>query len=142
MTVNINFYVGKSNSLKSRLLLACKLIEKALEQGLVSYIHLDNQQNAEKMDEMLWIYRDVSFIPHVILPVNDKVPVFIGNAEENIDIPKADFLINLSNQIPEFLTQFAKIAEIIDQEDQILDEGRKRYAYYRKQGYTLNYHQL
>ena len=138
--MNINFYVGKSSSLRHRLLFACKLVEKAREQQLKTYIHLDSLQSCERMDETLWTYNDISFIPHAIIPMQDDVPVLIGSDAESC--PDADYLINLSNAVPNFLNKFNKSAEILDQEDEILDEGRKRYAYYRKQGYTLNYYQL
>jgi DNA polymerase-3 subunit chi len=34
------------------------------------------------------------------------------------------------------------MAEIIDKTEDILTAGRKRYAFYRDRGYTLEYHQL
>ena len=139
--MNINFYVGKSNSLNKRLLFACKLIEKARLQNLTSYIHTDSWQTCERMDEVLWTYNDVSFIPHGIFSkTKESLPVLIGYEEESY--PRADFLINISNGVPLFLPNFIKVAEILDQEAEILDAGRKRYGYYREQGYTLNYYQL
>ena len=139
--MNINFYVGKSNSLRNRLLFACKLIEKAMAQNLTSYIHTDSWRTCEQMDEVLWTYSDVSFIPHAILSqAQENLPVLIGYDKESH--PTVDFLINLSNEVPAFLPKFTKVAEILDQEAEILDAGRKRYVYYRKQGYTLNYYQL
>ncbi len=138
--MNINFYVGQSNTLRSRLLLACKLIEKARAQDLKTYIHTDSWSTCDRMDELLWTYNDVSFIPHAIIPTDEQLPVLIGC--ETDTPPVADFLINLSNSVPSFLSKFDKAAEIIDQEAEILDAGRKRYVYYREQGYTLNYYQL
>ena len=37
----IDFYVGKTNSLQARLLLACKVVMKAHQQQLHTYIHTD-----------------------------------------------------------------------------------------------------
>jgi len=138
--VNINFYVGKSRHLRYRLRFACKLVEKALAQQLTCYIHIDDLRNCELMDDILWTYNDISFIPHGIYPHVETLPVLLGYGDNSP--PKADFLINLSNQVPHFLSHFTKVAEVLDQETEILQAGRKRYVYYRKQGYTLKYYQL
>ena len=138
--MNINFYVGRSSHLRYRLRFACKLVEKALAQQLSCYIHTDSLRSCEYMDDMLWTYRDISFIPHAIYPSETDLPVLLGYQDE--EPPQADFLINLSNKSPHFLNRFDKVAEVLDQEVKILQAGRKRYAYYREQGYTLKYYQL
>jgi len=137
----IAFYVGQSSNLQARLLLACKLVEKALAQDMRVYIHTDQLSTSARMDELLWTYSDLSFIPHALNPSTEQgLKVLIGH-----DAPPADtyeFLINLSNQIPSFLARFDRMAEVLDQEESILVAGRKRYQLYRKQGYNLDYHQL
>ena len=138
--MNINFYVGRSRQLRYRLGFACKLVEKALAQQLTCYIHTDSLRTCEYMDDMLWTYKDISFIPHGIYPQEKALSVLLGYGDNLA--PKADFLINLSNQPPPFLSQFNKVAEILDQDTEILQAGRKRYVYYREQGYTLTYYQL
>ncbi|HMT93165.1 DNA polymerase III subunit chi [uncultured Thiothrix sp.] len=137
----IAFYVGQSNNLQARLLLACKLVEKALAQNLHVYIHTDHLSTSTRMDELLWTYSDISFIPHAITPSAEQgLKVLIGHDNEPPE--PYDFLINLSNEIPSFLERFERMAEVLDQEESILVAGRKRYQIYRKQGYNLDYHQL
>lgn len=138
--MKISFYVIKSRLLRYRLRFACKLIEKALAQELSCYVHTDSLHHCELMDDILWTYKDISFIPHGIYPHTDNLPVLLGYGDNSP--PKADFLINVSNQVPDFLSHFKRMAEILDQEEKILQAGRKRYVYYRKQGYTLKYYQL
>ena len=137
----IAFYVGQSNNLQARLLLACKLVEKAFAQNMQVYIHTDQSSTSARLDELLWTYSDLSFIPHAIVPNTDKgLKVLIGHDDH---APTShEFLINLSNEIPPFLEQFERMAEVLDQEEAILVAGRKRYQLYRQQGYTLDYHQL
>ena len=50
--------------------------------------------------------------------------------------------INLSLEMPAFFARFERFAEILDQTEDILLAGRKRYQFYRDRGYTLEYHQL
>ena len=137
----VSFYVGNSQSLQARLRLACKLVEKAHMQALNTYIHLDSPNTCQQLDELIWTYSDLSFIPHNRAPhKEDGVRVQLGYDHEPME--ECDFLINLSNEIPEFFPRFARLAEILDQEETILDAGRKRYKFYRDRGYNMDYHQL
>lgn len=137
----VSFYVGKSQSLQARLRLACKLVEKAHMQALHTYIHLDAYSSCQQLDELIWTYNDLSFIPHTLAPTQeDGVKVQLGFDYEPME--NCDFLINLSNEVPEFFPRFARLAEILDQENDILQAGRTRYKFYRDRGYTIDYHQL
>lgn len=137
----VSFYVGKSQSLQARLRLACKLVEKAHMQALHTYIHLDSHASCQQLDELIWTYSDLSFIPHSLAPTQeDGVRVQLGVEHEPME--NCDFLINLSNNIPDFFPRFARLAEILDQESDILQAGRTRYKFYRDRGYNIDYHQL
>lgn len=137
----ISFYVGKSNSLQARLKLACKLIEKAQMQALNTYIHTDTPTTSHLLDELIWTYSDLSFIPHSVAPELDEgVRIQLGHDYEPME--QCDFLINLSNEVPDFFPRYARMAEILDQEDAVLLAGRKRYKFYKERGYNMDYHQL
>lgn len=93
------------------------------------------------MDELLWTYSDLSFIPHALVPSTELgLKVLIGHDHEPPE--PCEFLLNLSNEVPSFLNRFERMAEVLDQEETILVAGRKRYQIYRNQGYNLDYHQL
>lgn len=137
----IDFYVGKTSSLQARLRLACKLVEKAHRQQLHTYIHTDAPSTSMQLDDLLWVFNDLAFIPHALAPANNaEVRVWIGHDHEPME--HCDFLINLSNEVPSFFARFERMAEILDQEEPILLAGRKRYPFYRDRGYNLEYHQL
>jgi DNA polymerase-3 subunit chi len=137
----IDFYVGKTSSLQARLNLACKLVEKAHVRKLYTYIHTDTPTTSAQLDEMLWKFNDISFIPHALVGTKDAAArVLIGHDHEPME--NCGFLINLSNEIPAFFSRFERLAEILDQEEPVLLAGRKRYQFYRDRGYNLEYHQL
>ncbi len=137
----VDFYVGKTHSLQARLRLACKLVEKAHVRNMHTYVHTDSAASSAQLDELLWTFSDLSFIPHALAPCADSaVKVLIGHDFEPME--NCDFLINLSNDVPQFFPRFARLAEVIDQEESILLAGRKRYLFYRDRGYNLEYHQL
>ncbi len=137
----ISFYVGKNNTLRGRLLLACRLVEKARERNLHVHIHTDGFNTTKQMDELLWTWNETSFIPHTSLITKDtQEAVTIANDHE--PIKNCDYLINLSNRRPDFFSRYEKMAEIIDQTETILTAGRERYSFYKNRGYTLKYYQL
>ena len=136
---NIKFYVGRGSDLRSRLLLACQLTQKAREHKFHVYIHADSETTLQKMDDLLWAYREDSFIPHGFAP-DRTVPVEMGYDYEPIE--QCDYLINLSNERPFFFSRFERMAEILDQDETILVKGRDRYRFYQDRGYDLDYHKL
>lgn len=137
----IDFYVGKTSSLQARLLLTCKLVMKAHQRKMHTYIHTDSHATSGKLDEMLWTFSDLAFIPHALAPTKDEdIRILIGHDHEPME--NCGLLINLSNKTPEFFSRFERLAEILDQEQAVLHAGRKRYQFYRDRGYNLEYHQL
>lgn len=137
----IDFYVAQTHALQARLRLACQLVQKAYQRSLHTYIHTDAAHTSAQIDEMLWTFHDLAFIPHALAPATDAfASILIGHDYE--PITDCDLLINLSNTVPAFFPRFTRMAEILDQEDTVLHAGRKRYQFYRDRGYTLNYHQL
>jgi DNA polymerase-3 subunit chi len=119
-------------------------VDKARQHGMRIHIHTDGYQTTRQMDEMLWIWSDTSFIPHI----SDLSTDFSKVAQEPVTIASNyqpdhyGYLINLSNQTPDFFSRYLKMAEIIDQTETILTAGRERYSFYKNSGYTLNYYQL
>ncbi len=145
---NINFYVTKQNGLEYRLAIVSKLIHHALKRNLFIHIHTDNENMNKQIDDWLWIFDKNSFLPHCIVSQSDKnnpnrhpkETITISHDFEPMD--NCDYLINLSLQRPGFFSRFTKVAEILDNSDEILSAGRKRYAFYKERGYTLAYHKL
>ena len=137
----INFYVGKTDTLRGRLLLACRLVEKARERNLHVHIHTDGFNTTKQMDELLWTWNETSFIPHTT-QITDDTQEAVTIANDHEPTKNCDYLINLSNQKPSFFSRYDKMAEIIDQSETILTAGRERYSFYKNRGYTLKYYQL
>ena len=137
----ISFYVGKTDTLRGRLLLACRLVEKARERNLHVHIHTDGFNTTKQMDELLWTWNETSFIPHTT-QITDDTQESVTIANDHEPIKNCDYLINLSNQRPDFFSRYEKMAEIIDQTETILTAGRERYSFYKNRGYTLKYYQL
>ena len=67
----VDFYILAQADERARHMLACKLAEKAWRLDNSVYIHANNRSEAEHLDQLLWTFRDGSFVPHGLLGRND-----------------------------------------------------------------------
>ncbi len=139
----VDFYVLAQGDERARQILACKLAEKAWRLDNTVYIHARSRADAERLDELLWTFRDGSFVPHGLAGRNDGTedsPIMIGS--DGGDAPTRDLLINLCDEIPPFAEGFPRVAELVTSDENSRLLSRRRYAAYRDQGYELNTHKL
>src|SRR5688572_11838026 len=59
----VDFYVLSADAPDARLRYACRLAERAVEQGCQVYIQTPDVQ---RLDDMLWTFSDGSFLPHEV----------------------------------------------------------------------------
>lgn len=138
----VSFYILKGSEAHDRQVFACRLIEKAYKQGHHIYIHTDNAEQAEQVNQTLWSFRADSFVPHQLTDGSnaDNCPVLIGH---NTKPPRLmDLLINLGTEQPSFFSQFERVAEFINDDKQLKIMGRERYRYYQQRGYELTTHKV
>lgn len=138
----IDFYLLKADQPLMRQRYACRIAEKAFALGHRVHIHMPSAESARAMDELLWTYRDGSFVPHEVESdaTDGDCPVVIGfQAEPSGD---CDVLINLAPEVPLFFSRFERVAEILDENPETRGQGRERYRFYRDRGYELNHHDI
>lgn len=138
----IDFYVLSQSGEQARQLFACRLAEKAYRLDNKVYIHASSRSDAEKMDELLWTFRDGSFVPHHVIGTtrDTDAPVTIGF--EATDASQGDLLINLCDDIPSSAGSFPRIAELVSSDQECKQTSRKRFAVYRDQGHTIETHDV
>jgi DNA polymerase-3 subunit chi len=139
----VDFYILAQPDERARQLLACKLAEKAWRLDNSVYIHTRNRGDAEHLDELLWTFRDGSFVPHGLADSDDETgssPIIIGCNEDGCE--GRDLLINLGDEIPACAEGFPRVAELVTSDENCRTLSRKRYATYRDQGHELNTHKL
>ena len=139
----IDFYVLPSNGEPSRRHFACRLAEKAYRLEHCVHVHMADAPGTREFDELLWTYRDGSFVPHEVLANEQaelEAPITIGHAGR----PErtTELLINLSDDIPAAADSFPRIAEIVTSDDESRRRSRKRFSQYRDLGHTLETHKL
>jgi DNA polymerase-3 subunit chi len=138
MTPRIDFYVLGGTDDRTRLVYACRLVEKAYLQDHAVYVHLDSAAEAESFDELLWTFADRSFVPHELAGSARRSPVVVG---ADAPVP-ADLLVNLAADAPAFHESYPRVAEFVDADPSRRDAGRRRFAYYRDRGLRPETHTL
>jgi len=139
----VDFYLLKQTGLPSRQSFACRLAEKAYRLENTVHIHVGDRAGAARLDELLWTFRDGSFVPHHTISESGSPqdsPVTIGCGEA--DVPQRDLLINLSDEVPAFAKAFPRVAELVTSDEDCKQLSRKRFAEYRDQGHTLETHNV
>ena len=126
----------------ARLRFTCRLTEKAYGKQHRTHAHTASAAQARELDELLWTFRQGSFLPHQLSTpgAEELAPITIGHGDQAGE--HTDFLINLADDIPSFFDRFARVAEIIDDTEECRRLGRERYSFYRDNGYQPNTHKI
>jgi len=138
----VDFYVTPQQEEDARLQLACRIAEKAYNLSNRVYIHTDDPLTASKIDDLLWTFRQGSFIPHSLSSDENQQQSAIVIGHEQAAMDESQVLINLSSAVPEFFSRFERIAEIVAGDDAMRQAARDRFKYYRERGYPLETHEL
>ena len=138
----VDFYLIEGAAERGADIAVCKLAHKAFLLGHRIYILTEHDEDARRLDRLLWTFNAGSFIPHATSPENGDAdwPVLLGH-----DAPPAaheDVLIQLAPQVPEYFSHFQRVAEIVDGSEDGKARARERFRFYRDRGYTLQTHQL
>ena len=140
--MRIDFYVIAEGQQADCVVVACRLTEKAHRHDNRVFIYVSSHEEARRLDELLWTFRDISFVPHQIMDrtPDHRTPVLIGIEG---DTPgDADLLINLTGSVPDFFERYSRVAEFVDSSAEGRRLGRERFRHYRDKGYTLQTHTI
>ena len=146
----IDFYILTADSHRNVQQLCCQLTEKAYLHKNFIYIHSQSIEQANDLDEFLWKYKADSFLPHINLSQNQiedfDYPILINVADTtpiNYNLENhPEFLINLSHSIPDFFSQFHRLAEVVDKDEASTQAARERFRFYKDRGYNISTHHV
>ncbi|MCX8048388.1 MAG: DNA polymerase III subunit chi [Methylohalobius sp.] len=139
----VDFYLLQDQDPKARRAFACRLAEKAYKLDHKVFIRVEDETDAQILDELLWTFRQGSFVPHTLadnLPHDPLAAVVIGFRDTPEPCPTV--LINLSSQVPADWQRFQRIAEIVTQDQATRTAGRSKYRSYQDLGVHLHLHRL
>lgn len=138
----IDFYVLADARDNSRALLACRLADKAYRLGHSVYIVASSEARAAALDDLLWTFRQDSFVPHERYPLTgaEGSPVLIGTASP-AEVA-AQVLINFTDALPDGFERYQRVVELVDAHPDVLAASRERFKQYRERGFTPETHKL
>ncbi|MBS0359181.1 MAG: DNA polymerase III subunit chi [Proteobacteria bacterium] len=138
----IDFYLLNDSKPSALYLFACRLVEKAYLHKHATYIAVASQPIAEQLDNLLWTFKDNSFIPHQIFNPSQTQVAPIQISTHNQAPAHCDLLLNLTSEIPEFHREFNRIIEIVPNDDAWKAQSRNHFKFYREQGYEIQTHPI
>ena len=140
----VDFYVLSEEVPDARLRFACRLAEKAVDQGKRVHVQTASHADAQRLDDLLWTFNDRSFLAHEIVsggaPSHTRVMVTLGEGPAPAEYRQ--LVINLADGLPPEAGSYERIAEIVDADPDRKRIARERYKQYREQGFALESHNL
>ncbi|MDX9740127.1 MAG: DNA polymerase III subunit chi [Gammaproteobacteria bacterium] len=140
--MRVDFYILEDTA-GDRELLSCRIAEKAYKSELRVFVLASDRTQATRLDELLWTFRDGSFVPHALndAEVNrEENPVLIGT--DGQPVPPADVMINLTDAVPACCRQFERVVEIVAASEDSRRLGRERFRRYRELGLDPQSHRI
>jgi DNA polymerase-3 subunit chi len=138
----VDFYVLKDDSAMNRVQFACRLADKAYRLGHRVYIHTESAEQTRQLDDLLWTFQQNSFVPHCVYQQAGAEPPPVMLAHDAEPDASNQVLINLAAEVPLFFSRFERVAELVNQDADIRQQGRGRYSFYKERGYPLRTHEI
>lgn len=140
--LNVDFYLLNTFKQEDVYRVLCRLVDKAHQQQQPAYIYTSSIEEAQRLDDLLWTFRDISFIPHQI---GEATPnQFPSSIAIGIEEPKNTYLVlfNLRHEIPPFFSKFSRIIEMVSEEKIDKTYARKKYKAYKEKNCSLITHNI
>ena len=140
---NVDFYLLNTINKEAIYRFLCRLADKAYQQQHHAYIHTSSLEEAHYLDDLLWTFQDISFIPHQIgASSNMPLPVSVTIATDKPKPLTTDILFNLTQEVPVFFPEFSRVIEMVCEEKNNKIQARKKYKVYKEQNCPLTTHNI
>ncbi len=118
-----------------------KILEKSLAAGLRSVVMVENDEQAELLNQICWTYDPNSFLPHGSAndPHPEKQPIYIT---ANPEAPNRPNMLVVTDGSELELTDQAirKVIDLFDgQNPAAVEKARTRWKNYKASGHALTY---
>jgi DNA polymerase-3 subunit chi len=129
-----------------KLAYACRLLRKGHMKSARMVVMVDPDQLGA-LDAALWQVSTHDFLPHCTDqdPVHVRVhsPIqLVGGSLLNPEARALDVLVNLRQEMPLEFLSFAKVIEVVTQEEHDRQQARERWKLYRQKGIEPQRHDL
>jgi DNA polymerase-3 subunit chi len=140
----VDFYVLGKPDHRTRLVTACRLAEKAYDQGLRVAVRTSSPSETAEVDDLMWTFSDRSFVPHAVWPAEPALaaatPVLIASGA--LPDSHRDVLVNLADDLPAAPAHYGRVCEVVGADDDAKRRARFRWRGYRDAGLEPASHAL
>jgi len=130
----VDFYVYELSDYQFYQRLVCNLVEEAYNQENNILLLCENEESCETLDELLWTFKDVSFIPHE-KKLNNKI------LTQHINLTKKKhslILMNLTYSFPDFLETHDRVIEMSGYDEDSRQKARLNFKRYKTMNFEIN----
>ncbi|UNK48911.1 DNA polymerase III subunit chi [Lysobacter sp. S4-A87] len=136
-----DFYlIQKERFREEPLLLVCELARKAHDANLWTLVLVRDDEQAERLDELLWEFDENAYIPHQVAGDDEDnlAPVLIATPDS--DTPLRPVVINLRDE--PVAGSFERVLEVVPADDSARGPLRERWKQYQARGLELKKHDM
>jgi DNA polymerase-3 subunit chi len=138
--VPVDFYVLTATA-PSAGHLACRLCLKAWEEGHLVTVLASGEDEARRLDELMWDFPAGRFLPHELGQVDGDVPIAILSAPEQIPATR-DVVVNLTSEAVPEPGRFRRLLEIVPADSRLRESSRIKFRAYRSLGLEPRHHEM
>lgn len=143
MHTKVMFYIlenldkVKDSAINMLNLQACHLAADFYRQKQRVFVYTQDQESAHNIDEMLWAFDPMSFVPHNLI---GEGPNYGSAVEISWQAPanRRPVLINLTSTVPHFANQFSQIIDFVPTDETAKQVARERFKHYRQLGFQVD----
>lgn len=119
---------------------ACRLTRKARAADFRIVLLVQDAQQLSLLDDALWRFSDLDFLPHVSAQdrLAARTPIVLADSDA-AELPHHQILINLAPTTPANFARFERLFEIVSSDEADTLAGRERYQFYKQRGYALTH---
>ena len=140
--IRVDFYLLESDQPQDRWVIACRLLEKAYLKGHKVFVLCNHKNDAELIDELLWTFKEDSFIPHNLQGEGPEPPPPIQIGYDTVPRGFNDILLNLTGPVPSFYNKFKRVMELVINVEAEKEQSRANYRAYKAQNCELHTHPI
>lgn len=116
----------------------CRLLRKAYRRG-VKVVVCGEPERLSRLDTLLWTFEQLEFVPHARLRNGEKpdatmqrTPIWL--ADRGAEWPACDLVVNLGDPVVDQPERFARVIEIVGDDEAARQAGRARWRAYAAAG--------
>lgn len=120
----------------------CAILAKVVERGNRAFVLVPDRAQAERLDELLWTFQPLSFLPHCLSDHKLSAETAVVIDHRDLQPPHDDILLNLRPDRPAIFSRFQRLVEIVSTDDDDRAAARDRFKFYRDRGYEIQSHNM